>query len=77
MADPVKISVVIPVFNEVKTIGEVINRVLNCGFETEESPRRTERNSYASPRCFHPNMLAASGKEDFRLYHSTVTKTGS
>ena len=35
MADPVKISVVIPVFNEVKTIGEVINRVLNCGFETE------------------------------------------
>jgi glycosyltransferase involved in cell wall biosynthesis len=35
MADPVKISVVIPVYNEVKTIGEVINRVLNCGFETE------------------------------------------
>ena len=35
MADPVKISVVIPVYNEVKTIGEVINRVLNCGFDTE------------------------------------------
>ena len=35
MADAVKISVVIPVYNEVKTIGEVINRVLNCGFETE------------------------------------------
>ena len=35
MADPVKISVVIPVYNEVRTIGEVINRVLNCGFEAE------------------------------------------
>ena len=35
MADRVKISVVIPVFNEVKTIGEVINRVLNCGFDAE------------------------------------------
>lgn len=35
MADPVKISVVIPVYNEVNTIGEVINRVLNCGFESE------------------------------------------
>ncbi|HXN86165.1 MAG TPA: glycosyltransferase family 2 protein [Candidatus Binataceae bacterium] len=35
MADRIKISVVIPVFNEVKTIGEVINRVLNCGFDAE------------------------------------------
>lgn len=35
MADAVKISVVIPVFNEVRTIGEVINRVLKCGFEVE------------------------------------------
>jgi glycosyltransferase involved in cell wall biosynthesis len=35
MADPIKISVVIPVYNEVTTIGEVINRVLICGFETE------------------------------------------
>jgi len=35
MAENVKISVVIPVYNEVKTIGEVINRVLNCGFDTE------------------------------------------
>ncbi len=33
--DPVKISVVIPVYNEVKTIGEVIVRVLNCGFDPE------------------------------------------
>jgi cellulose synthase/poly-beta-1,6-N-acetylglucosamine synthase-like glycosyltransferase len=31
----VKISVVIPVYNEVKTIVEVINRVLECGFDTE------------------------------------------
>jgi glycosyltransferase involved in cell wall biosynthesis len=30
-----KISVVIPVFNEVNTIGQVIDRVLKCGFETE------------------------------------------
>jgi glycosyltransferase involved in cell wall biosynthesis len=35
MADPIKISVVMPVYNEVKTIGEVINRVLNCGFDAE------------------------------------------
>jgi len=35
MADNVKISVVIPVYNEVKTIGEVINRVLDCDFDTE------------------------------------------
>jgi glycosyltransferase involved in cell wall biosynthesis len=35
MADRIKISVVIPVFNEVKTIGEIINRVLNSSFETE------------------------------------------
>lgn len=33
--DPVKISVVIPVYNEVKTIGEVIDRVLKCGFDPE------------------------------------------
>jgi glycosyltransferase involved in cell wall biosynthesis len=30
-----KISVVIPVFNEVNTIGEVIRRVLDCGFDAE------------------------------------------
>jgi len=30
-----KISVVIPVFNEVSTIGEVIQRALNCGFDCE------------------------------------------
>lgn len=35
MGDPVKISVVVPAYNEVKTIGEVINRVLNCGFDAE------------------------------------------
>lgn len=35
MAEPAKISVVIPVYNEVKTIGEVINRVLDCGFDPE------------------------------------------
>lgn len=35
MAEPVKISVVIPVYNEVRTIGEVINRVLKCGFDAE------------------------------------------
>ncbi len=35
MAEPVRISVVIPVYNEAGTIGEVISRVLNCGFEPE------------------------------------------
>lgn len=30
-----KISVVIPVYNEVHTIGKVIDRVLNCGFDVE------------------------------------------
>jgi len=33
--EQIKISVVIPVFNEVSTIGEVIRRVLDCGFDTE------------------------------------------
>ena len=35
MAERVKISVVIPVYNEVKTIGEIIRRVLNSNFDTE------------------------------------------
>src|SRR5450631_226942 len=35
MAEPVAISVVIPVYNEVKTIGQVIQRVIDCGYETE------------------------------------------
>jgi glycosyltransferase involved in cell wall biosynthesis len=35
MDDAVKVSVVIPVYNEAGTIGEVIRRVLHCGFETE------------------------------------------
>jgi len=35
MEEPVKISVVIPVYNEVNTIGTVIDRVLNCGFDVE------------------------------------------
>ncbi|MGZ6212839.1 MAG: glycosyltransferase family 2 protein, partial [Candidatus Binataceae bacterium] len=35
MDEAVKISVVIPVYNEAGTIGDVIKRVLQCGFETE------------------------------------------
>jgi len=35
MDEAAKISVVIPVYNEAGTIGEVIRRVLECGFETE------------------------------------------
>src|SRR5216684_1416213 len=35
MPDVVSISVVMPVYNEVKTIGEVIERVLDCGYEAE------------------------------------------
>jgi glycosyltransferase involved in cell wall biosynthesis len=35
MADGVSISVVIPVFNEAGTIGEVIQRVLDSGFDSE------------------------------------------
>ena len=35
MDDAVKISVVIPVYNEAGTIGEVIKRVIDCGFDTE------------------------------------------
>lgn len=33
--DNVPITVVIPVYNEVRTIGEVIRRALECGHETE------------------------------------------
>lgn len=35
MSEATEISVVIPVFNEVETIGKVIDRVLNCGFDAE------------------------------------------
>ncbi|HXW84725.1 MAG TPA: glycosyltransferase family 2 protein [Candidatus Binataceae bacterium] len=35
MAEPLKISVVIPVYNEVNTIGRVIERVLECGYDSE------------------------------------------
>jgi glycosyltransferase involved in cell wall biosynthesis len=35
MADNVSISVVIPVFNEVETIGQIIKRVLECGYDPE------------------------------------------
>jgi len=35
MAEPAKISVVIPVYNEAATVGVVIDRVLNCGFDAE------------------------------------------
>src|SRR5579875_3269827 len=35
MAEPMEISVVIPVFNEVATIGQVIERVLKTGFDAE------------------------------------------
>ncbi len=33
--EPVQISVVIPVYNEAATIGQVIDRVLNCGFDAQ------------------------------------------
>jgi glycosyltransferase involved in cell wall biosynthesis len=35
MEEPAKISVVIPVYNEAGTIGQVIRSVLDCGFEVE------------------------------------------
>src|SRR5258707_6531485 len=35
MAETSKISVVIPVYNEAGTIGRVIERVLDCGFDAE------------------------------------------
>ncbi len=35
MAERTRISVVIPVYNEVTTIGRVIERVLDCGFDPE------------------------------------------
>ena len=35
MAEEATISVVIPVYNEVATIGEVIKRVMECGYENE------------------------------------------
>ena len=35
MPERTKISVVIPVYNEAATIGRVIERVLDCGFDPE------------------------------------------
>jgi glycosyltransferase involved in cell wall biosynthesis len=35
MAEEVTLSVVIPVYNEVATIGQIIQRVMECGYENE------------------------------------------
>ena len=35
MEEPAKISIVIPVYNEAGTIGQVIRNVLDCGFDVE------------------------------------------
>src|ERR1700758_1102654 len=62
MADNVSISVGIPVFNEVDTIGQIIKRVLECGYDpevivvddasTDGTRDYLQRFEHPSVRCF-------------------------
>jgi len=67
-----KISVVIPVFNEVNTIGEVIRRVLDCDFDAEvivvDDGSRDGTRDYLK-RLEHPNVHC--------LYHSVNQGKGA
>ena len=67
-----KISVVIPVFNEVNTIGEVIRRVFDCGFDAEvivvDDGSKDGTRDYLK-RLEHPHVHA--------LYHSVNQGKGA
>ncbi|MGH7984872.1 MAG: glycosyltransferase family 2 protein, partial [Candidatus Binataceae bacterium] len=56
---PIAISVVIPVYNEINTIGQVIERVLKCGCEVEVlvvDDASTDGTREFLKRCADPNV---------------------
>jgi glycosyltransferase involved in cell wall biosynthesis len=71
MADAVSISVVIPAYNEAATIGEVIRRVLECGFDaevivvddasTDGTREYLQRLENPRVRCFHHAVNRGKG----------------
>jgi glycosyltransferase involved in cell wall biosynthesis len=71
MTDNVSISVVIPVFNEVATIGQVIQRVLDCGYEmevivvddasTDGTREYLQRLEHPSVHCFYHAVNRGKG----------------
>jgi glycosyltransferase involved in cell wall biosynthesis len=70
-SDQISISVVIPVYNEVGTIGEVIERVLSCGFEsdtivvddasTDGTREALQRLNHPAVRCFYQDVNRGKG----------------
>lgn len=71
MDDAAKISVVIPVYNEAATIGEVIRRALDCGFATEvivvddastdNTTRYLQSLEHPQVHCFHHAVNRGKG----------------
>jgi glycosyltransferase involved in cell wall biosynthesis len=62
MADNVSISVVIPVFNEVETIGQIIKRVLECGYASTDGTRDyLQRFEHPRVRCFYHAVNRGKG----------------
>jgi glycosyltransferase involved in cell wall biosynthesis len=71
MDEAAKISVVIPVYNEAGTIGEVIRRVLDCGFETEviavddastdDTPKYLRALEHSQVHCFYHAVNRGKG----------------
>src|ERR1700719_803434 len=71
MAERTKISVVIPVYNEAATIGRVIERVLDCGFDpevivvddasTDGTTKFLREFSHQQVRCFFHSVNRGKG----------------